>query len=123
QKLTDFDTFMAHPDWSPDGHLLVMNSYDLHNVPNTDQPSNLFTMKPDGSDLRQLTHSSVDGSMRIGTPRWNTDGTRIVVSIATSNGPDMSISHAHLGFVDAGGGEPLLISQVDAEYPDLRPTP
>jgi Tol biopolymer transport system component len=113
---------LAHPDWSPDGQLLVVNSYDLHNMPMTDHASNLYTLKPDGSGLTQLTHSSVDGSMRIGTPRWDQDGTRIVASVATSKAPPWSISDVHLGFVDAGGGEPVLISELDAEYPDLQPT-
>jgi Tol biopolymer transport system component len=123
RRLTTFDTFMAHADWSPDGHLLVMNSYDLGNINATDQPSNLYTMKPDGSDLRQLTTSSVDGSMRIGQPRWDPDGTRIVVSIASSTKPDNSITDTHLAFVDADGGEPVVISQVEAKDPDLRATP
>jgi Tol biopolymer transport system component len=123
QRLTSFDTFMAHPDWSPDGQVLVMNSYDLGNIRTTERPSNLYTMKPDGSDLRQLTYSSVDGSMRIGLPRWDPDGTRIVVSIATSTAPDMSITDVRLGFVDADGGEPVLISQTDGKNPDVRPTP
>jgi dipeptidyl aminopeptidase/acylaminoacyl peptidase len=121
--LTSSDTFLAHADWSPDGQLLVMNSYDLGNVKATHQPSNLYTMKPDGSGLRQLTYSSVDGSMRIGAPRWDPDGTRIVVSVATSNVPDMRITDVRLAFVDADGGEPVLVSPIDGKNPDLRPTP
>jgi Tol biopolymer transport system component len=121
KRLTSFDTFMAHADWRPDGLLLVMNSYDLGNIPSTIHPSNLYTMKPDGSGLAQLTHSSIDGSMRIGQPRWDSDGTRIVVSVATA-GEDLSINDVRLGWVEASGGEPVLISQTDAKYPDPRPT-
>jgi len=123
RQLTTSDTLMSSPDWSPDGQLLVVNSYDLHNIRATDQPSNIYTLNPDGTGLRQLTRSSVDGSMRIGTPRWDADGTRIVVSVATSDQPDMSINSSHIGFVDAAGGEPTLISDVVAGSPDLRPTP
>jgi Tol biopolymer transport system component len=122
RRLTSSDAFMAHPDWSPNGQLLVMNTYDLHNMPTTNQPSNLYTIRPDGSGLRQLTRSSIDGSMRIGTPRWDSDGARIVVSVSTSTAPGSSITDVRLGFVGADGGEPALISQMDGEYPDPRPT-
>jgi Tol biopolymer transport system component len=122
-RLTSPDTFMSHPDWSPDGAELVMNSYDLGNITSTAKPSNLYVIKPDGSGLRQLTHSSKDGSMRIGAPNWDPDGTRIAVSILTSTGPDFSLADVKLGFVDAAGGEPVLISQTDGKYPDVRPTP
>ena len=120
RRLTSSDTFMSHPDWSPDG-LLVMNSYDLGNIPQTAEPSNVFTMKPDGSGLTQLTHSSTDGSKRIGQPRWDPNSSRIVVSVAVA--PEYSINDVHVGFVDAAGGEPVVISQLDAKYPDVQPTP
>jgi Tol biopolymer transport system component len=122
-RLTSPDTFMSHPDWSPDGTELVMNSYDVGNMKSTAKPSNLYRMKPDGSGLRQITHSSVDGSMRIGTPNWDPDGSRIAVSILTSTGPDFTYADVRLAFVDAAGGEPMLISTQDGKYPDVRPTP
>ena len=72
KRITTFDSFMSSPDWRPDGSELVMNSYDLGNIQTTDQPSNLYAIKPDGTGLRQLTHSSVDGSMRITLPALGT---------------------------------------------------
>jgi Tol biopolymer transport system component len=124
RRITTFDTFMAHPDWSPDGRELVVGSYDIHDIKSTDHPSNLYTLKPDGSDLRQLTHSSVDGTMRIGQPRWSPDGTRIVVSVGISELPDTTISDAQLGFVSVAGGGPTLLSPtIHGSQPDLRPTP
>lgn len=122
-RLTSPDMFMAHPDWSPDGAELVMNSYDLGNIASTPHPSNLYAIKPDGSGLRQLTHSSIDGLMRIGQPHWDPDGTRIVVSILTATGPEFTFADVHLAFVAAAGGEPVLISPRSGKYPDLRPTP
>ena len=122
-RLTTPDMSMAHPDWSPDGAALVMNSYDLSGVNSTPHPSNLYTIRPDGSGLRQLTHSSVDGLMRIGQPRWDPDGTRIVVSILTATGSTFTFADVHLAFVAAAGGEPVLISPRSGKYPDLRPTP
>ena len=123
-RLTRPDTFMSHPDWSPDGSEIVMGSYDLGNIHSTAKPSNLYLIKSDGSGLRQLTHSSVDGLMRIGTPHWDPDGSRIAVSVLTATGPAFDFADVHLAFVDAAGGEPELISSTESgKNPDVRPTP
>jgi Tol biopolymer transport system component len=122
QRLTNFDTFMSHPDWRPDGREIVIGS----NNPVTgsgDRSSNVYVIRPDGTGLRQITHSSVDGVMRIGCPRWDPDGSRIVVCIFTRDAIDTSIFDVRLGFVDADGGEPVLISMTDGKYARLRPTP
>jgi Tol biopolymer transport system component len=54
RRLTDPKLFGAHPDWSVDG-LVVFSSYDLGFFQDTTEPSNLYTMKADGTELRQLT--------------------------------------------------------------------
>jgi Tol biopolymer transport system component len=121
-RLTSPDAFMAHPDWRPDGSEIVMNSYDLGNIQRTDQPSNVYAMQPDGTGLRQLTRSSIDGSMRIAQPNWTPDGTRIVVTIGTSTSPDMTIDNVQLAFVDGAGGEPVLFDPaIRGSAGDLRP--
>ncbi len=56
---------MVHPDWRPDGADLVMNNLG----PGAGPPSNLYAIRPDGSGLHQLTHSSIDGHLRIETPQ------------------------------------------------------
>ncbi len=122
-QLTDPAAFMTHPDWRPDGTALVMNSYDLGNIASTPNASNLYTIKLDGSGLRQITHSSVDGLMRIGTPNWDPDGSRIAVSVLTATGATFTFADVKLAFVDAAGGEPVLISTLSGKNPDLRPTP
>ena len=114
---------MAHPDWTPDCAALVMNSYGLSGVNSTSHPSNLYAIEPDRFGLRQLTHSSIDGLMRIGQPRWDPDGTRIAGSILTATGPTFTFADVHLAFVAVSGGEPVLISPMSGKYPDLRPTP
>jgi Tol biopolymer transport system component len=124
RRLTTFDTFMAHPDWSPDGNELVMNSYDLGNIQATEHSSNIYAMKPDGTGLRQITRSSVDGNMRICEPRWSPDGTRIVVTVATSNRTDHRITSISPAFVDPKSGELTLVSpSLQGGAPDLRPAP
>ena len=119
-RLTSPDLFMVHPDWRPDGTELVVMNLD----PAPQAPSNLYAIKPDGTGLRQLTHSSIDGHMRIETPRWDPDGTRLLVSIVYTTGPDFSFGgEVRLASVDEAGGEPVLISTLAGKYPDLRPTP
>ena len=124
QRVTTFDTFMSSPDWRPDGSELVMNSYDLGNIGATDQPSNVFAIKLDGTGLRQLTHSSVDGTMRITNPHWAPDATRIYVAVANSIPPSTSVVCVRPAYLDAGGGEPVMLwtSGCAAEI-ELRPTP
>ena len=124
RRLTGFDTFLSHPDWSPDGAELVVSSHDLGNIQSTPNPSNLYVIEPDRTGLRQLTHSSVDGHMRIGTPRWDPSGSRILVSILYTVGPSFSFEgDVRLAVVD-GDGEPVLISTTIAgKYPDPRPAP
>jgi TolB protein len=118
-RLTDPARFMVHPTWSPDGRTIVMN-----NLGPAANPGNLFTIRPDGTELHQLTTASTDGHMRIETPRWDPDGRRIWVSIVYSSGPDFAFAgEVRLAYVDAAGGDPVLISQIAGKYPDMRPTP
>jgi Tol biopolymer transport system component len=66
----------TQPDWSPDGERIVF-------VAHANNVSNLYTIKPDGSNLQQLTEFTDD--TQILTPRWSPDGGRIAFAKA---GPD-----------------------------------
>jgi TolB protein len=61
-------------DWSPDGFRI------LFSAPQFGQPgqpsSNVFTIRPDGSSLRQLTHSR-GGKVNNGADSWSPDGKKI----------------------------------------------
>ncbi|HYZ61105.1 MAG TPA: hypothetical protein VE650_01525 [Acetobacteraceae bacterium] len=62
-------------DWSPDGSRLLFTTYCLFG--NCGQPATgaqLFTVKPNGHRLRQLTH--LPGNSE--TPAWSPDGEKIV---------------------------------------------
>jgi Tol biopolymer transport system component len=56
---------MGAPAWSPDGSLLAVEGWD-------DSGSNVYTIRPDGSD-RQLVLKNA------WSPSWSPDGTRLVV--------------------------------------------
>lgn len=67
----------SHPHWSPDGKRIMFNSPrttpDL-SVGWLDQWHEVFSMKPDGSDLRQHTHNRAVCTY----PSYSPDGKRIV---------------------------------------------
>jgi Tol biopolymer transport system component len=106
QRLTDPAMFGSHPDWSPDGAAIVFNTHDTGNTHGIEQASNLYTVAPDGTGLRQLSTASVDGHMRLGMPFWSTDGSRIWVSIGRDWEKDSTGQYKNtLGWVDAATGE------------------
>lgn len=105
ERLTDPAMFGAHPHWSPDGTLIAFNTYDTGNVHGISESSNVYTIKPDGTALRQLSTASTDGTMRIGQPFWSADGTRIWVSVARDYEKDSTgIFRNTLGWIDAVTG-------------------
>jgi len=59
------------PDWSPDGSLIVFSSEPIHDWNDVGVPNapDVYTVRPDGTDLQQLTH---DGGS--GAPSWTPDG-------------------------------------------------
>jgi Tol biopolymer transport system component len=60
------------PAWSPDGQWLAFGS----NRGNKSDLYAIFVVRPDGSDLRQLTDFELDGNH----PVWSRDGKALVVS-------------------------------------------
>jgi Tol biopolymer transport system component len=61
-------------DWSPDGSRIVFSAPVFGQA---GQPSsNVFTIQPDGSGLRQLTHAQ-GGKVNNGADSWSPDGKRI----------------------------------------------
>ena len=103
RRLTKPSLFGGHPDWSPDGKLIAFSTYDTGNMHGITQASNVYTIKPDGTGLRQVTTASTDGTMRLGQPFWSADGSRIWVSI------DLEVDLAGhvrntLGWVDVSTG-------------------
>jgi Tol biopolymer transport system component len=72
--------FTAHPVWSPDGTRIAFASLLEHEI---------YTVHPDGTDLRNITHSPDEES---GPLDWSPDSARIVFSSSTS-GPRCTSGH------------------------------
>ncbi|MCB9279644.1 MAG: VCBS repeat-containing protein [Lewinellaceae bacterium] len=63
----------VHPRWSPDGSRLLFNTFPL----TADEPHDVFTIRPDGSDLRNLTQGKFpDGQAN----DWFPDGQKLLFS-------------------------------------------
>jgi Tol biopolymer transport system component len=56
---------LGEPTWSPDGSLLAVEGWD-------DSGSNVYTIRPDGSDRRLVLKNAW-------SPSWSPDGNRLVV--------------------------------------------
>ena len=104
-RLTPAGAVFGDPDWSPDGTTIVFDGGPTDEFPNGSQ--DLFTMKSDGSDLKQITtHSPGTGSA---APRWSPDGNAIVYTAL--HGID-----GELFAMPSAGGEPMRITQPEPGY-------
>jgi hypothetical protein len=57
--------------------LITFDTYDLLAFDDAPEPSNLFTVRPDGSRLRALTHFETGGD-RVAAATFTPDGERIL---------------------------------------------
>lgn len=115
-QLTDWDQFAGDPDWSPDGTLIVFTTHPLR-VFGGSERSDLYTMRPDGTDVRQLTH--LEGS-RATQPRWTPDGEAIIYTrVAASGHP----RHIWAIRSDGTNDSPVLTTRDISTSPVLQPTP
>lgn len=71
--------------WSPDGGRLLLSGF-----PSDDPQFDLYTVRPDGSELEQLT----DDEVAEHEPSWSPDGTRIVFAMGASYFQDVFVMSA-----------------------------
>ena len=101
-KRIDFDLDQVlSPSWSPDGKMLVFSGLK-HGV------SDLYTVKSDGTDLKQLTQDRY-GDLQ---PQWSPDGKTI--AFASDRGPDtdfeiLKIGKWKISLFDLASGEITLL--------------
>ena len=97
-RLTPWQLDGAHADWSPDGQLIVFESY-TDGAP-LGVSTNVFTVRPDGSHLEQVTHND-GGAMNATNPAWSPDGKRIVF-VQIPSGP---LGYADIFTMNADGSD------------------
>jgi Tol biopolymer transport system component len=117
RQLTDWTTMAAHPDWAGNDRV-IFNSYDLGFFQDTEEASNLYSVKADGSDLRQLT-SFGRSDTRATQPRVTPDGSGIVFTRVDGDGWGTR-TPAFIN-IDGTGLRGLTPTQIDATHPQLRP--
>lgn len=111
QQLTDWELVAGYPDWSPDGQWIVFATHPLYSFNFDPVISNLYRMRPDGSDMEQLTFYETP-DIRANQPRYTPDGKWIsFTAVQASSNPQERKSDRSLWVIPAKGGEPNLIAQ------------
>jgi TolB protein len=114
RQVTPWSMFAGEVDWSPDGRRLVFVTHPLIVFNFVDVVSNLYTARPDGSGLRQLTDATTSAD-RATQARWTPDG-RIIYTRVTADGRALWLR-------DADGGHPTPIAPGGLRtHGDLQPT-
>jgi TolB protein len=103
--------------WSPDGKLLVFTHWEHASLDSLDQFA-VETIKPDGTDVRQVTPSDVQA----GEPVWSPDG----ALIAFQSPPDKEgvVKSLYTIRPDGTGMTPLtnnLLDGADSDHPTWSP--
>ena len=91
-RLTTYAPNYDRPTWSPDGRKILFNSYS---DPHPGKSANVFTIRPNGTGLTQLTQIT-GGEINAFGAQWSPDGTQILYHKA---GPGLS----DLFLLDADG--------------------
>jgi dipeptidyl aminopeptidase/acylaminoacyl peptidase len=110
-------------DWHPTDDLIVFCTNDVGAIQVTDEPSELFTVRSDGSELTQITDYGPGGE-RASQPTWTPDG-RIIFDHITGDNDELGT----VAFINAdGSGLEIaagtdIVGEGNRPHPRLRPVP
>jgi hypothetical protein len=89
----------------PGWFINIVNNSPGHSVDLTGITADLFTVRPDGTDLQQITHAS-DDNAEVGQPSWTSDG-RIIFTYWPRQPETPSTA-----FVNADGSNPTSLDNL-----------
>ena len=119
RTLTEPSAWATYPDWHPTDDLIVYSTRPWTDLESG--PSNLFTIRPDGSGRTQVTRFGADGPRAV-QPTWTPDGERIIFTSVEGTGfgnPTMATIGADgTGLTSATSSGPMF-----GTHPRLRPVP
>lgn len=116
RQLTPWSMLAGDPDWSPDGSLIVFTTHPLFEFSEGAQ-SELYTMRPDGSEVHALTSYGPDGP-RGTQPRWTPDGEAILYTRLSQAALPR---HIWIINADGTGDVPVLETNPIYTHPVLQP--
>lgn len=120
ESITETGPF-ARVDWHPTEDLIVFGDHDIGAEESTDDPTNLYTVRSDGTELTQIT-SFGPGEARASQPTWTSDG-RIVFTHVTGDDDETR----EIALIDADGSGLEIVVRAEAigdfnrPHPRLRP--
>jgi dipeptidyl aminopeptidase/acylaminoacyl peptidase len=118
-QLTDWTMWATYPDWHPTQDLIVFATRPWDDLDTG--PSNLCTIRPDGTGLTPLTAFEA-AQTRAVQPSWTPDGRQIIFTAVEGTGfgsPTMAtILSDGTGMTSATTSGPMF-----GTHPRLRPTP
>jgi TolB protein len=124
RQLTEWGLDANSPDWAPNGTRIAFSSAGNYNPK---LAPNVFTIRPDGTGLKQLTHNppgapeSQTNAPRSYSPSWSPDGKRI--AFARTPGADKPDEFADIFSMRADGKKRRLVTRTThwQENPDWGP--
>jgi Tol biopolymer transport system component len=115
--ITDWSMWANYPDWHPTEDLIVFSTRPWDAL--DDGPSNLYTVRPDGTGLTQVTDFA-KGETRAVQPTWTPDGEQVIFTAVEGLGfgePTMAIiDRDGTGLQSATSSGPMF-----GTHPRLRP--
>jgi Tol biopolymer transport system component len=107
RQLTPWQLGASGPSWSPDGSLILFNGSCCHYAGIV---ANIYTMRPDGTDIRELSHNP---DLRSGSfdASWSPDGRMIAFSHFPNSPTDQ---HTDLYTMEADGSHVTDITNTPA---------
>jgi Tol biopolymer transport system component len=107
-------------DWHPSEDLIVLGDFDIGQFDSTDDPTNLYTVRSDGTELTAIT-SFGPGEERASQPTWTSDGRILFTYVTGDNDATREIALLN---ADGSGLEVVVTAEeigYNRPHPRMRP--